>query len=88
MTNSTQRLMTESLYDSVLLFYIRIPYVPHNASSISIIKNTILQSVPRIGNIVVSPITHESGRYKGKRIIQGGRAQVRTVLYNDVSHAM
>ncbi|CAK2314618.1 hypothetical protein VCRA2119O147_2250006 [Vibrio crassostreae] len=43
------------------------------------IKNTILQSVTRIGNIVVSPITHESGRYKGKRIIQGGRKMVVTL---------
>ncbi|GAB1120348.1 MAG: IS110 family transposase [Shewanella algae] len=68
-------------------------------------KNTLLQSVPGIGNIAaasiisnvpelgyitnkqaasligVAPITRESGRYKGKRVIQGGRAQVRTVLY-------
>ncbi|CAK2305806.1 hypothetical protein VCRA2116O141_230024 [Vibrio crassostreae] len=79
MTNSVQRLMTENLYDLVLLSYIRIPYLPHNANSISMIKNTILQSVTRIGNIVVSPITHESGRYKGKRIIQGGRKMVVTL---------
>ncbi|MGF1845424.1 transposase, partial [Vibrio clamense] len=26
-------------------------------------------------------ITRESGRFKGKRMIQGGRAQVRTVMY-------
>ncbi|TKB48363.1 transposase, partial [Ferrimonas aestuarii] len=31
--------------------------------------------------IGVAPITRESGRFKGKRTIQGGRAQVRTVLY-------
>lgn len=67
-------------------------------------KNTILQSVPGIGDIAsasiisnvpelgyitnkqaasligVAPMTRESGRYKGKRVIQGGRAQVRTVL--------
>ncbi|CDT77003.1 transposase (fragment) [Vibrio coralliirubri] len=52
------------------------------------IKNTILQSVPKIGNIVVAPITRESGRYKGKRVIQGGRAQVRTVLYMVMMAAM
>lgn len=75
-------------------------------------KNTILQSVPGIGNIAaasiisnvpelgyitnkqaasligVAPITRESGRYKGKRIIQGGRAQVRTVLYMAMMSAM
>ncbi|CAK1754365.1 transposase [Vibrio crassostreae] len=52
------------------------------------IKNTILQNVPKIGNIVVSPITRESLRYKGKRVIQGGRAQVRTVLYMAMMAAM
>ncbi|WP_415668830.1 transposase, partial [Vibrio tubiashii] len=31
--------------------------------------------------IGVAPIVRESGRYKGKRIIQGGRTQVRTVMY-------
>ncbi|MDF5554933.1 transposase, partial [Vibrio parahaemolyticus] len=28
-----------------------------------------------------APITRESGRFKGKRLIQGGRSQVRTVMY-------
>ncbi len=75
-------------------------------------KNTILQSVPGIGNIAatsmisnvpelgyitnkqaaslvgVAPITRESGRYKGKRVIQGGRAQVRTILYMAMMSAM
>lgn len=75
-------------------------------------KNTILQSVPGIGNIAaasiisnvpelgyitnkqaasligVAPITRESGRYKGKRVIQGGRTQVRTVLYMAMMSAM
>ncbi|OEF23351.1 IS110 family transposase [Vibrio rumoiensis] len=75
-------------------------------------KNTILQSVPGIGNIAatsiisnvpelgyitnkqaasligVAPITKESGRYKGKRTIQGGRSQVRTVLYMAMMSAM
>ncbi|NAX04619.1 transposase, partial [Vibrio sp. V30_P3S12P165] len=31
--------------------------------------------------IGVAPITRESGRFKGKRLIQGGRTQVRTVMY-------
>jgi transposase len=31
--------------------------------------------------IGVAPITRESGRFKGKRMIQGGRAQIRTVMY-------
>uniref|UniRef100_UPI0031F4EB8F transposase n=1 Tax=Shewanella algae TaxID=38313 RepID=UPI0031F4EB8F len=35
-----------------------------------------------------APITRESGRYKGKRVIQGGRAQVRTVLYMAMMSAM
>ncbi|UZD56823.1 IS110 family transposase [Shewanella algae] len=75
-------------------------------------KNTLLQSVPGIGNIAaasiisnvpelgyitnkqaasligVAPITRESGRYKGKQVIQGGRAQVRTVLYMAMMSAM
>jgi transposase len=75
-------------------------------------KNTLLQSVPGIGNIAaasiisnvpelgyitnkqaaalvgVAPITKESGRHKGKRVIQGGRAQVRTVLYMAMMSAM
>ncbi len=38
--------------------------------------------------IGVAPITRESGRYKGKRVIQGGRAQVRTVLYMAMMSAM
>ena len=44
-------------------------------------KNTILQSMPGVGKILVAPITRESGRFKGKRMIKGGRPQVRTVMY-------
>ncbi len=75
-------------------------------------KNSLLQSMPGIGNIAaaslisnvpelgymtnkqaasligVAPVTRESGRYKGKRFIQGGRAQVRTVLYMAMMSAM
>ena len=51
---------------------------------------SIISNVPELGFITnkqassligVAPITRESGRLKGKRMIQGGRAQVRTVLY-------
>jgi len=51
---------------------------------------SIISNVPELGYITnkqaasligVAPITKESGAYKGKRVIQGGRAQVRTVLY-------
>jgi len=38
--------------------------------------------------IGVAPINRESGRYKGKRKIQGGRPQVRTVLYMAMMSAM
>lgn len=58
---------------------------------------SIISSVPELGYITnkqaasligVAPITRESGRYKGKRVIQGGRAQVRTVLYMAMMSAM
>lgn len=51
---------------------------------------SIISNVPELGYITnkqaaslvgVAPITKESGRYKGKRVTQGGRAQVRTALY-------
>ena len=51
---------------------------------------SIISNVPELGFITnkqassligVAPITRESGRLRGKRMIQGGRAQVRTVLY-------
>ncbi|YCO04889.1 IS110 family RNA-guided transposase [Vibrio sp. VNB-15] len=55
-----------------------------------ILAASIISNAPELGYITnkqassligVAPITKESGRYKGKRIIQGGRSQVRTVLY-------
>lgn len=55
-----------------------------------IVAASIISNVPELGYITnkqassligVAPITRESGRQKGKRMIQGGRAQVRTVLY-------
>jgi transposase len=36
----------------------------------------------------MAPITKESGAYKGERVIQGERAQVRTVLYMAMMSAM
>lgn len=57
----------------------------------------IISNVPELGYINnkqaasligVAPMNRESGRYKGKRIIQGGRAQVRTVLYMAMMSAM
>jgi transposase len=58
---------------------------------------SIISNVPELGYITnkqaasligVAPITKESGAYKGKRAIQGGRAQVRTVLYMAMMSAM
>lgn len=36
----------------------------------------------------VAPMNKESGRYKGKQVIQGGRGQVRTVLFMAMMSAM
>lgn len=58
---------------------------------------SIISNVPELGYISnkqaasligVAPMTRESGRYKGKRVIQGGRSQVRTVLYMAMMSAM
>jgi len=51
---------------------------------------SLISNMPELGYMTnkqaaaligVAPINRESGRYKGKRKIQGGRHQVRTVLY-------
>jgi len=51
---------------------------------------SIISNLPELGSmsskqagalVGVAPMNRESGRYKGKRKIQGGRHQVRTVLY-------
>ena len=47
----------------------------------SVISSKLLTTIANIPLIGVAPITRESGRYKGKRMIQGGQAQVRKVLY-------
>ncbi|MGS0683345.1 IS110 family transposase [Shewanella sp. 125m-7] len=58
---------------------------------------SIISNMPELGYITskqaasligVAPMTKESGAYKGKRVIQGGRAQVRTVLYMAMMSAM
>ena len=58
---------------------------------------SIISNLPELGYITnkqaaalvgVAPIDRESGRYKGLRKIQGGRAQVRTVLYMAMMSAM
>ena len=51
---------------------------------------TLISYLPELGYmnnkqaaalVGVAPINNESGRFKGKRKVQGGRAQVRTVLF-------
>ncbi|EMN6212345.1 IS110 family transposase [Vibrio vulnificus] len=58
---------------------------------------SIISNVPELGYITnkqaasligVAPITRESGSFKGKRMIKGGRMQVRTVLYMAMMSAM
>ena len=55
-----------------------------------VLAASLISKVPELGFITnkqassligVAPITRESGRFKGKRLIQGGRSQVRTVMY-------
>ncbi len=62
-----------------------------------IVAASIISNVPELGYITnkqaasligVAPITKESGRFKGKRTIQGGHSQVRTVLYMAMMSAM
>ena len=61
------------------------------------IAAAIISNLPELGYIIskqaaalvgVAPMSRESGRYKGQRKIQGGRAQVRTVLYIAMMSAM
>jgi len=58
---------------------------------------SIISNLPELGYISakqasaligVAPINRDSGRYKGQRKIQGGRPQVRTVLYMAMMSAM
>lgn len=56
----------------------------------NVVVNTLLGDMPELGQITrkeiaalagVAPMNRDSGTFKGKRRIQGGRASVRTVLY-------
>jgi transposase len=58
---------------------------------------SLISNLPELGYINskqgsaligVAPMNRESGRYKGHRKIQGGRTQVRTVLYMAMMSAM
>ncbi len=58
---------------------------------------SIISNLPELGYINskqasaligVAPMNRDSGRYKGQRKIQGGRPQVRTVLYMAMMSAM
>ena len=58
---------------------------------------SIISNLPELGHISskqasaligVAPMSRESGRYKGHRKIQGGRPQVRLVLYMAIMSAM
>ncbi|WP_042985085.1 IS110 family transposase, partial [Vibrio harveyi] len=55
-----------------------------------VLAASLISNVPELGFITnkqasslvgVAPVTRESGRFKGKRMIKGGRPQVRTVMY-------
>jgi transposase len=57
---------------------------------------SIISNLPELGYINskqasaligVAPMNRDSGRYKGQRQIQGGRPQVRTVLYMAMMHS-
>ena len=54
----------------------------------SVTRSKLLTTIANMSLIGVAPITRESARYKAKRVIQGGRAQVRTVLYLAMMSAM
>jgi len=62
-----------------------------------VLASTLVANLPELGTIDhrqiaalvgVAPFNHDSGRFKGKRFIQGGRADVRTVLFMATVAAM
>ncbi|QPK06287.1 IS110 family transposase [Vibrio kanaloae] len=62
-----------------------------------VLAASLISNVPELGFITnkqassligVAPITRESGRFKGKRMIKGGRPQVRTVMYMTMMSAI
>jgi transposase len=55
-----------------------------------VLSTTLLTQLPELGQlnrkqiaalVGVAPLNHDSGRHHGKRLVWGGRAQVRSVLY-------
>jgi transposase len=62
-----------------------------------VISTTLVSDLPELGQLTakqiarlvgVAPINHDSGQHKGKRMINGGRAPVRAVLYMGTLVAM
>jgi transposase len=62
-----------------------------------VISTTLVSDLPELGQLTakqisrlvgVAPINHDSGQHKGKRMINGGRAHVRAVLYMGAVVAM
>lgn len=59
------------------------------ATLISYLPELGLMNSKQVASLVgVAPMNKESGRYKGKQVTQGGRAQVRTVLFMAMMSAM
>jgi transposase len=55
-----------------------------------VISSTIVSDLPELGKLSakcisklvgVAPLNHDSGQFKGKRMIWGGRAHIRAILY-------
>jgi transposase len=62
-----------------------------------VLASTLVANLPELGTVDhrqitalvgVAPFNHDSGRFKGKRFIQGGRADVRKVLFMATVAAM
>jgi transposase len=62
-----------------------------------VISTTLVSDLPELGQLTakqisrlvgVAPINHDSGQHKGKRMISGGRAHVRAILYMGAVVAM
>jgi transposase len=62
-----------------------------------VISTTLVSDLPELGQLTakqisrlvgVAPINHDSGQHKGKRMINGGRAHVRAILYMGAVVAM
>ncbi|MFM6631125.1 MAG: IS110 family transposase, partial [Microcystis panniformis] len=62
-----------------------------------VISTTLVSDLPELGQLTakqisrlvgVAPINHDSGQHKGKRMIQGGRAHIRAILYMGAVVAM